>query len=187
MQRHHHHLCGECSKQDLKDRREKRKIKNKDRDPYDGTPKRCPRCKDTLPRTNKYWLRGASQPDGLHHYCLECHALDALRRQAVVIGHNLLTPEGFNGKDVRELKVRQGNRCFVCDLPENGKRMVLDHNHTTGRIRGLVHERCNQMLSWLDMMWNQYPEKRSWLFENPHYRQVLCEPPARYLYDSPET
>lgn len=39
----------------------------------------------------------------------------------------------------------QGNRCAVCgDPPARGKRLHVDHDHTTNAVRGLLCSRCNQ-------------------------------------------
>lgn len=38
----------------------------------------------------------------------------------------------------------QGNKCAVCGLPfTNWDKPVLDHDHTTGFIRGALHNSCN--------------------------------------------
>ena len=43
----------------------------------------------------------------------------------------------------------QGNRCAMCDSPEPGmgrKRFSVDHDHQTGKVRGLLCGRCNLLL-----------------------------------------
>jgi hypothetical protein len=54
-----------------------------------------------------------------------------------------LTPEGY-----RELLEGQGGRCAVCgtDKPGNGlgdRHFDVDHNHDTGKVRGLLCRKCN--------------------------------------------
>jgi len=50
---------------------------------------------------------------------------------------------------------KQGNLCAVCNKPEevrqNGhiKSLAVDHNHTTGKIRGLLCNNCNRTLGLL--------------------------------------
>lgn len=47
---------------------------------------------------------------------------------------------------------KQKGLCSVCGLPPNDtdlqKNLVVDHNHTTGEFRALVHGRCNSVLGY---------------------------------------
>lgn len=53
----------------------------------------------------------------------------------------------------RHLKMEQGGMCPVCgleiDLKIKGEG-VIDHDHTTGRIRGVLHRSCNAALGKVD-------------------------------------
>lgn len=47
---------------------------------------------------------------------------------------------------VRQLKVEQGGLCAICGKPVDlsiPKEGVVDHNHMTGEIRGVLHRSCN--------------------------------------------
>lgn len=47
-----------------------------------------------------------------------------------------------------DLMVRlQGGRCLICD---NGRPLSVDHDHVTGRVRGLICQGCNMKLAWLE-------------------------------------
>ncbi len=37
----------------------------------------------------------------------------------------------------------QGGTCAICNAPPNGRRLSVDHNHTTGIVRGLLCSKCN--------------------------------------------
>ena len=39
----------------------------------------------------------------------------------------------------------QGGGCAICQKTpeENGRRLAVDHNHTTGDVRGLLCTQCN--------------------------------------------
>ena len=46
----------------------------------------------------------------------------------------------------------QGGVCYACQQPEHvaGRRLAVDHDHTTGLIRGLLCSRCNPVLGKLE-------------------------------------
>jgi hypothetical protein len=51
---------------------------------------------------------------------------------------------GITIKDYKQLEMVQGGRCAICGGPPSGRgRLHLDHNHSTGRIRGLLCSTCN--------------------------------------------
>lgn len=45
-----------------------------------------------------------------------------------------------------ELIAKHGNNCAICKKPRNAfkKSFSVDHNHGTGKIRGLLCYRCNK-------------------------------------------
>lgn len=49
-----------------------------------------------------------------------------------------------------ELLLKQGNKCALCglDLPVN--EAVLDHSHSTGYVRGVLHRFCNTYLGAIE-------------------------------------
>ena len=44
----------------------------------------------------------------------------------------------------------QNGNCAICGLPELMSRLSVDHNHETGKIRGLLCRRCNSGLGWYE-------------------------------------
>lgn len=63
---------------------------------------------------------------------------------------------GITPEDYAELLVAQGNVCAVCREPETLIRknsvcqLAIDHDHQTGRIRGLLCNNCNRALGMLN-------------------------------------
>jgi Recombination endonuclease VII len=48
----------------------------------------------------------------------------------------------------QKLSEAQGGCCAICKKPEKHfmKRLAVDHNHKTGRVRGLLCYRCNKFV-----------------------------------------
>ena len=61
---------------------------------------------------------------------------------------------GMTVGEVRAMWAQQGGRCPLCLLAfpifpgvKTQKRMLVDHDHKTGRVRGLLCDPCNQVLA----------------------------------------
>ena len=68
----------------------------------------------------------------------------------------VLKQYGLTLDDYDEMLEEQGNSCAICDvhisaLPTN---LHVDHCHTTGKVRGLLCNKCNAGLG----MYNDNPE-----------------------------
>lgn len=48
---------------------------------------------------------------------------------------------GLSEEDYNNLHVQQNNQCKICGITP--KKLVVDHCHTTGRVRGLLCHNCN--------------------------------------------
>ena len=46
-------------------------------------------------------------------------------------------------KDYDEMFDKQDGVCAICKLPEITRRLAVDHNHKTGKVRGLLCTGCN--------------------------------------------
>ena len=57
---------------------------------------------------------------------------------------------GITIEDYRALELAQNGRCAICGGPPTGRgRLHLDHDHVTGRVRGLLCSACNTGLGGL--------------------------------------
>lgn len=58
-------------------------------------------------------------------------------------------PNRLRTKDIpvvrAQIAAQQGFTCRICDVELTGKTMCLDHDHTTGAIRGVLCLNCNQI------------------------------------------
>lgn len=49
-------------------------------------------------------------------------------------------------KDFTDMKIKQNNKCLICGIDFNEINACIDHNHETGKVRGLLCGRCNLKL-----------------------------------------
>lgn len=54
------------------------------------------------------------------------------------------------------LSIKQGGRCGVCGLPMQLGSEVLDHDHSTGAVRGTLHRGCNALLGKIENNHKRY-------------------------------
>ncbi len=54
-----------------------------------------------------------------------------------------LTPQQFS-----EMVTRQGGACIICRVP--GKKLNIDHCHTTGKVRGILCHGCNTIVGAIE-------------------------------------
>lgn len=123
--------------------------------------KTCTHCKETRPAEEFYVYNGARSKDGLSGWCRECTKADARERgnrsytslSAKRASLHLLY--GITLEEYEHMYQEQDGKCAACGNPETtmmrGKLMMLavDHSHTTGEVRGLLCQNCNQALGRL--------------------------------------
>lgn len=118
--------------------------------------KTCPKCKETKPRSD-FGLRSPNAQGRRYSrsHCKMCENLDmatrARKAPLTTTEHNRkaalkryfdMTPEQFE-----ELNTAHGGVCSICGKPPpEGSRLHIDHDHTTGEVRGLLCPDCNQGL-----------------------------------------
>jgi hypothetical protein len=63
--------------------------------------------------------------------------LAAKNREYVVGGY------GIGLEEYNEILFRQNGKCAICGAEPSNKNLYIDHNHETGKVRGLLCPRCN--------------------------------------------
>jgi uncharacterized Zn ribbon protein len=93
------------------------------------------------------------QPDNsTQKYCLECRK----KKERQWGTDACFARYGITQKEYDELYQAQNGRCAVCGREHSGaiqsgkrKRMYIDHDHTTGKVRGLLCSNCNIALGFV--------------------------------------
>ena len=61
---------------------------------------------------------------------------------------------GITDADYARLLAAQGGHCALCPATPKTRRLHVDHDHATGKVRGLLCHRCNRALpTWVDARW----------------------------------
>ena len=61
---------------------------------------------------------------------------------------------GVTDAEYDRLLSAQGGGCAICGNPPKTRRLHVDHDHKTGRVRGLLCHRCNRALpDWVTATW----------------------------------
>ena len=73
-----------------------------------------------------------------------CDACVAKKDKAYV--SSLLGKYGLTPSEYYALLSVQGNTCYVCLRAPGSRRLCVDHDHVTGKVRGLLCGKCNTYL-----------------------------------------
>lgn len=111
----------------------------------------CGTCRETKPVTGFY--RIAKGVDYWRSDCKDCQG--AKRRKtyrADLLRRYGLTPDQYD-----EMLARQDGLCATCRQPETARSpsggvlpLAVDHDHSTGQVRGLLCMRCNLLVGVLE-------------------------------------
>lgn len=111
--------------------------------------KTCSRCSET--KSWDQFPKDRSTKTGYHAYCRACNS------EKTQSYFSRLTPEqrslynfrgqlrkyGLTPESYAQLLDKQGGVCAICSKQEEGKRLAVDHDHESGKVRGLLCGQCN--------------------------------------------
>lgn len=110
----------------------------------------CRLCKEEQGLTEFYKASSGTR-DGLRHECKTCINKNSLiyydkNKEHLVSKRKeyyFRTTYSLTIEELEQMKAEQANKCLCC---EEEKPLVVDHCHSTGRIRGLLCSTCNQAI-----------------------------------------
>ena len=101
----------------------------------------CGRCKETKPEEN--FFKNKSLKDGLSNYCKPCHQKYMKDNPKYIAKWRLKNSYGMTLEEKEALLKSQNNKCKICKDELQGKKLHIDHCHTTGKIRAILCHHCN--------------------------------------------
>ena len=70
--------------------------------------------------------------------------------KAIVPTAATLRKYGVTKADYLDMYVRQEGNCGLCGKPQRKRPFVIDHDHESGEVRGLLHAPCNFALGYYE-------------------------------------
>lgn len=117
---------------------------------------RCPKCKKI--KAVKRFHKDSRTKSGYNYVCKVCR--NARNRRYKQSSRTLRKrwekhindSYGITGEEYDKKFKQQAGLCEICERPPNpnGRRLAVDHNHTTGKVRGLLCSKCNQGIGHLN-------------------------------------
>src|SRR4029077_12808515 len=89
-----------------------------------------------------------------------------------VIPRRTRPPELLAPGEYERMTEHYGERCWICGNSPKTRRLHIDHDHKTGKIRGLLCFRCNRFLAaWMSVEWcrcaARYLDGQPWMNLKP--------------------
>ena len=103
----------------------------------------CKTCKEEKPLDDFYFKN--KRKNRLSGICKECD------KERIRMRH-LMTKFGMTYLEFCEMEEAQGHVCASCkqfETHRRGQRLCVDHDHDTGKVRGLLCHHCNTALGLL--------------------------------------
>ena len=98
--------------------------------------KKCTKCKKSKLKTKEFFPLHNKKLDGLDSWCRKCRST---YRNEINRG---LFRDSISDENLKKLK-KQVIKCQICEKEED---LVVDHNHTTNVVRGIICNHCNRGL-----------------------------------------
>jgi hypothetical protein len=84
---------------------------------------------------------------------------------------------GISIEDYEVLATVQKECCAICDIPQHylKRSLAVDHDHATGKVRGLLCHHCNLFLGKIEANLDLADRCKKYLYETSHYLQRVMK------------
>lgn len=120
-----------------------------------GDYKKCTVCKQNKKLSS--FGKHIRCKDGIRTQCKECHKTYQNKysksRPEKIREQHYRREFGITTEDYNRMLKEQNNQCMICKRSDNHKRnrhFHVDHCHSTGKVRGLLCQKCNMGLGMFD-------------------------------------
>ncbi len=143
--------CKSCTRS-LSAQRASRLRRRTNDDIHIPVEKRCALCELTKP-SDDFW-RDRGETDGLDSKCSDCRTGDGRKYyqkyRLKILRRSRSARYRMTEAQVDAMLVRQDNQCAVCRIAFTTPRSwCIDHDHGTGKVRGLLCNSCNTAIGLL--------------------------------------
>lgn len=111
--------------------------------------KKCRLCK-TIKPVSEFPARKQAK-DKLRNECRKC--INKVRDKKVKKNYSYIYNYGIDQDDYNKLLEDQKGKCKICSIKLSGtsrhNKLCVDHDHSTGKVRGLLCHKCNTGLGLL--------------------------------------
>ena len=120
--------------------------------------KKCCICKIYKPLIHKYFYKNKSTKSGFCSRCIECSK--KYTRERYIKNKDKLNLQkrewylrkkfGITNDEYWNIFMEQEGKCAICGQYPPTKRLVIDHDHKTEKIRKLICDKCNWTLGLIN-------------------------------------
>lgn len=112
---------------------------------FNDKEKWCPHCKAMKPLED--FGNDVHAPSGRDCYCKIHRREYSSKYYPKRVHYVRMTRYGLNRTEYESMLKVQGGKCAVCLLK---KKLCVDHDHKTKKVRGLLCSRCNIMVAYFE-------------------------------------
>jgi Autographiviridae endonuclease VII len=110
--------------------------------------RKCSACKE-IKALEKFHVQSKNY-SGRHNECIPCRKKYAEGRLDLKYYNFVYRTYGLKQEEYLKLLISQEHKCKICfKEPKIGKRLVVDHCHKTGKVRGLLCNNCNAAIGYV--------------------------------------